>query len=481
MWVTVCWMGVFAVVNDGVMATWNGGALSQAQFDRFHDGRVFAEGSQDYYIAMAKALYQSIYLPLGYKDKLDKDPGFLAELSRWENQQLARLARDLLGPRKQQLTESECLSFYQDHLSDFQTSAKVSLKVLFVRHIGNHIDPASEQRRTTYQKQLSAGTSIDQLIQQEKPISGDANGTFDNIPIHKLARPLQSAIPELKIHHVSGPIDSSVGAFWVELLDREEASQLPFGAVKQRVINQLHRAQVEDWEKQLLQVHNGLRDDLESILARQARAAGLDKDPEFLRRRDRHFEWRLADLAFLKDCPNILNDQELAGRFQQRMNQFRQSILVLIMIQADRLDHDSLETAARIRNGLVRASDRRLYLSELSQKAGILVHYSGPMNREQQRRVHPELPGLVKRLNVGDVSEPVRWTNVLLSPESDKRHSEAGEVIVLLDDRRDPPFEESRALLYEAFRQYITTGFDVFMAELGPRWQIELVNDSSKP
>ncbi|MCB1043954.1 MAG: hypothetical protein KDC35_13505 [Acidobacteria bacterium] len=453
----------YLLALNETIATWDGGVLTQDAFDLFLNGQKHIPGSEEYYEDLAKVLYLSIYEPLAYRDNLHLSTSVQEEIEVWEKQRLANLYRSTHAPQLKYVDDHAIRSFYEKNRDSFYTSPKVSFHALFLSRT-RYGDWELRDRLSDYKHRWQEGANLISLIEEERKQSGEANGTFSEIAMGKLAASIQSALMQSQDDKPI-EISTALGLFWIHVFERKDPVLLPFEQVQGIIRHRLHEQQIQVWESQFPSK------DLDEALAQAARSEHLSEDSLFQKAKSDHIRWQLADAAFYRDCPNLIDDYELQGKYAEHPHRFTQSLIKLITVRSERLDHESLDLIRKIQDKLSASTDLRRTLESIAQEPQISVIECEPLMPRDLYMVHPDLPEIVKNLHIGDVSEPKRLKGVV--PEKGVRID--ADLIVFLDDRREPPLEDIKPLLYELYRSHISSGFDVFFAEIGPRWNIQLV------
>ncbi len=478
-----------AEADATVLARWQGGELNRAEFVRLSDPDedLLRTGGPDLVKAVFKASYRKIYGIEAERQAFDQNPEFLLEMQEWRGDFLSALwvrrNRPAMDP-----TEDEARSFYlarQDEL--YQSSGAADLEILFVRC--SEVDETRcRSRMHGYKDRLDAGEPITTLIEEEKPFSGTANGTFTKVPLDRLAPELAEAVRATPDGWLTPVIETPRGLFLIRVEALAPASAIPFEHAKRHVLHVMRQEYEATWrEEEVTRLRSEL--DLDDSLseteafAAAARKAHYDIEASFLQAERERRAWALADFAFFRDPEMLPSDQEITRRLTENAadrERFEEFGFLLLVVPATADRTATLNRADAVRTALAAADEPATAAAALLERDSTLfsLEFTG-VTRRELAKIKPSLTDAVFALGPGEWAGPFAFRKGFdvadeLTSGGDSGGVPAGIAFVIVNYVAQPDIEDVRQIFYRQARDAISSP-EAYLEAMGLRWQFELV------
>ncbi len=475
------------------LARWAGGTLTRTEFVAASDPDeiLLRAGGPDLVKAVCKTSYRKIYGAEAERQAFDQDPAFLKEMGIWHTRFLSSLWVQRSSPAMDP-TEAEAKAFYlarKDEL--YQSSGAADLEILFVR-CSEAPEATCRPRMNTYQERLAGGEPITALIAEEQPHSGDANGTFEKVPLDRLAPELAQAVRTTPDGWLTPVIETPRGLFLIRVNALAPATAIPFDQAERHVRQVMRQEREIAWraaEAGRLRSELGLGDSVsqDQIFAAAAHAAHLDIEAAFVQaERERH-AWALADFAFFRDPKMLPSDDEIKHRLAEdpaERERFEEYDFLLMVVPATADRAATLDRADTVRTALATADEPATTASALLEGDSTLfsLEFTG-VTRRELAKIKPSLTDAVFALDPGDWAGPFAFRKGFdvaneLTSGGDSGRVPAGIAFVIVYDVAQPDIDDVRQIFYRQARDAISSP-EAFLEAMGLRWQFELVMEDA--
>lgn len=487
--------------TGSVVSSWRGGALTLERFIAVYDPELRALDAGGDYLreAVCKATVREIYSDRARRTGIDRSPEYLAELERWRQGRLASLFVERNRPDLDSLLTDEALhEYYERSKADrYTSSGSVDLDVLFIRCAGGAGDESEcRHRMDDALERLEAGVELASLIEQERALSGNANGVFPKLAMKTLAPDLAAIVRELPIGEISPVIETSIGLYLIRVSQRRPPGVLPFERVERHVRQELSKELLAGWrDDEIARQRVALKDWLpaeaepEEVLATAAEAGELDTDPEFVAAERNWTSWELVDRGLYADEEIMPSDDEIRRRLERDpivSLMFRRYSLEAVVIRATKDRSEMLGTVEEVSRALESTDDPAEVLRSFGGgDPGVERVPLEGVTRDEMRRLDRHIARCLESTEAGGWCGPWPIPTAREVPEAMRDRVEAGALpsgvaFVAIEGWRTPRLEEVREDYNRYFRSTIA-GCDLFLAAAGERWGLRLTPPSTVP
>jgi len=484
--------GSDAMPHDRVLARWNGGELTQSRFvgTLDPDGEALRRGGDYLEKQVCKAVFQAIYGELARENGLAASEVFVKALDDWREEKLAaRYQRQHLPPKSRLVSETDVLRSYDENRDRLYTSSGAAdIAVLFVRcGEESSVRAGCRDKMEAYRRRaLTDDSTLGVLIAEERELSGQANGTFRDVPLTSLADELVEAILHTPAGFSTPVIETPAGLFWLRVLNRTDPAQVPFEKVEEHVRQIVQRDAVKGWRAAAAA---GLRDQLDlpetasetECLAAAAIVEGLDREATFLAEERVFKAWRLADLAFFEDSEILPTDTEIAAQIRRpEMNsKYRLFDVDLLVVRVGTDRYEALESAEAVSRALTKGELPEAIAASETGIEGVGLNRLSAVGADELHRISRLLAEGVIDSEDGSWFGPLSYPRRLVIPAAVGGGDEdlvlpPCMVFAVRSVSRLPTVDEVRSRSYRAFRDEITI-IDRFTEVFGTRWGLELL------
>jgi len=475
------------VSDERVLARWRGGRMTEPEFIEVldHDGEALRRGGEYLEKQVCKAAFQVIYGERAVDLGIDSSEPFLVTLEDWRRNRLElEYIRLHQPPPAELVSEADARESYRENLDRLYTSSgSTDISVLFIR-CGE--DPGVREqcleKLAVYQNRVTMLPSeFAVVISEERATSGEANGSFDEVPLNHLAPDLRAAVLTTPPGFFTPVIETPVGLFWAQVDARVDPEAIPFDRAEAHVRRVLELEVAAEWrakEARRVRVELSLPASTsdQGCFAAAAVAEGLDQDGSFKAAERSFIQWKLADLAFLADVEILPGDAEIAARvarpeMDRRYRRYDVELLI-VKVGADR--YGAIAKAEELRRAAAGgAVERAADWNEVDRVILTAVSADG-LARISKRMAESVVQG-----GDGWSSEPFAFPRGITIPGE---VTEATEdlvfpgciVLAIRRSSRMASVGEVRSEAHRAFRNEITT-VDRFTEVFGARWGFELL------
>ena len=438
--------------GEAVIARWDGGTLSAERFQEIYDSseRARRTGGVELHRAVLRAAVLEIYSDLGRRQGLDETPEYQRRVKDWETRRLAALYRRYYEPDTPSTTEDRAVEeYYERHRRDlFRREGSVDFQSVFLRCSEA---PAARvrcrERFDALRRRIPESGDLAPLIAELKPTNGEANGVFRDIPPSSLAPDLAAAIDATPVGEPSPIVETPIGLFLVRVFHRTAPEILPLASVRDRIIADLAGEARKAWLDGIVEEMQTVED----ALARAAALAGLDRNEDFVRRRELMTTRELAVEALQRDRRMIPDDDDLRTLLRDDPALLEPSIrrhLFLATVDAGKDRYEAFRTVESVRSLLDAADDPfEAFLGLPDVVSGIRLEDLGFLSMREIEGLHPDFPGEVRGMGDGEWRGPI-----VLSPSTQRVHMDStghstvdrlpvGFAFLLLERTSRPSFE----------------------------------------
>lgn len=173
---------------------------------------------------------RTLIIQAANKEGLDQTPGFQKKLAQQREQLLLNAAADQ-WIKKHPVSLAEMKSRYEQIIHS-EPKEQWRLREILVRE--------SKDAYKILKQLRSGGNFSDLAAQQSVGVNAELGGELGWVNVNQLPASEADLVVKLKVGQVVGPIVVPQGFLIVQLLGQRPVVPLPFDAVKQQIINQLH-------------------------------------------------------------------------------------------------------------------------------------------------------------------------------------------------------------------------------------------------